>query len=116
MKKNKKAACINMHKMNSRTTDQGRKKRSWVRGEKEWMRMAVAKVAAEEWWAKISPGRRVVAMTIAAMMEEMTETKRIEIRLEAGSVRARFIHLLNRPERGCLSAIMLPELPTGGWN
>ncbi len=82
-------------------------------GEKEWMQMAVAKVAAEDWWAKISPGRRVLAMTIAGMIEEMTDSKRVEIRLEAGAVRARFIHLLKRPEAGCLSAIILPELPCG---
>ena len=80
------------------------------------MRMAIAKVAAEEWWAKISPGRRVLAMRIAELMEELTESKRIEIRSEAGAVRARFIYLLKRPEQGCLSAIMLPELPAGGWN
>ena len=84
--------------------------------EKEWMRMAIAKVAAEEWWAKSPPGRRVLAMRIARMIGELTESKRIEIRSEAGAVRVRFIHLLQRPEPGCLSAIMLPELPPGGWN
>lgn len=91
--------------------------------EKEWMRMAVAKAAAEDWWQKISPGRRVLAMTLAGMMDELlveghrAERKRIEIRLEAGAIRARFIHLLKQPEAGCLSAIMLPELPSGrSWS
>ena len=95
-----------------------RTKKNVVRrlGVKEWMRMAVAKVSAEEWWAKSPPRRRVLAMRIAKMMEELTESKRIEIRSEAGAVRVRFIHLLKRPEPGCLSAIMLPELPPGGWN
>jgi hypothetical protein len=85
--------------------------------EKEWMRRAVAKASTEEWWMNCSTYGRMLAMTISSMMEEMSERKRIEIRLEAGAVRARFIHLLQRPEKGCLSAIMLPELPPGrGWN
>ncbi len=102
----------------NRATDRRSTKKDRGRrlGEKEWMRRAIAKVAAEERWAKSPPGRRVLAMRIAMMMEELTESKRIEIRLEAGAVRVRFIHLLPRPEPGCLSAIMLPELPAGGWN
>lgn len=81
------------------------------------MRRAVAKAAAEEWWAKSSPEERMLAVMMASMMSELTGSKRIEIRLEAGRVRARFIHLLKRPEIGCLSAIMLPELPSGRvWN
>jgi hypothetical protein len=123
--------------MDNGTTDNGNKDRgtangSSVRdgvrrlGEKEWMRRAVAKVAAEEWWAKASTGQRVLAMTVARMMHDLLEEdrraegeraeKRIEIRVEAGAVRARFIHLLKQPEAGCLSAIVLPEAPSGGWN
>lgn len=84
--------------------------------EKEWMRSAVAKAAVDDWWSKLSPGQRMLAQVIARMIEEVTESKRVEIRMESGAVRARFIHLLNRPEEGCLSAIVLPEAPSGGCN
>lgn len=76
--------------------------------QKEWMRKAVAKIDAEDWWKKSSLGQKTLAMTLAQMMEELTETKRIEVRRESGSLRARFIYLLKQPEPGCLSAIMLP--------
>ncbi len=82
---------------------------------KEWMRRAVGKVAAEGWWGSSSPDERMLAMTIAKMIEELrtgrhrAERKRIEIRWEEKRVRARFIHILRRPEAGCLTAIMLPE-------
>ncbi len=72
---------------------------------------------SEQWWARISPGQKALARVVADMMEEMTESKRIELRREAGTIRARFIHILKQPEKGCLSAIMLPELPSGRrWN
>ena len=51
---------------------------------------------------------RRVAQVIAAMMDEVTEEKRVEIRREAESIRARFIHILRQPEAGCVSAIVLP--------
>lgn len=63
----------------------------------------------EQWWARISPSQRMLARQIALMMDEVTESKRIEIRKEAERIRARFIHLLRRPEKGCVSAIILPE-------
>ena len=85
-------------------------------GEKEWMQRAVAKVA-EHWWKDASPITKAVVMNVAGMIDELTESKRIEVRLEGKAIRVRFIHLLKRPEAGCLSAIMLPELPSGrGWN
>jgi len=71
---------------------------------------------AEEWWARISPTQRGLARVIAGMMREMTATKRIEIRWDGSSVRARFIHVLENPEPGCVSAIVLPERASGGWN
>jgi hypothetical protein len=52
---------------------------------------------------------------MARLMDEVTDTKRIEIRRERGEIRARFIYLLKRPEKGCVSAIVLPEVPAG-WN
>lgn len=79
--------------------------------QEEWLRRAVAKAAAETWWEECPQGRKVLAMTLADMMDEMTESKRIEIRLESGAVRARFIHILRQPEPGCVSAIVLPEAP-----
>ncbi len=72
---------------------------------------------ADDWWSRNRPEQKVRLMKLALMLRELEEKKRIEIRLEAGEVRARFVHILNRPEAGCLSAIMLPELPPGGsWN
>ncbi len=72
---------------------------------------------SEQWWGRISPGQKALAQVIAGMIDEVTENKRVEIRREMASVRARFIHILKEPEKGCLSAIMLPELPSGrGWN
>jgi hypothetical protein len=68
-----------------------------------------AKETPEEWWAKISPLQKTLAQQIAAMMDEVTESKRVEIRKECEAIRARFIHILKQPEKGCLSAIILPE-------
>lgn len=84
--------------------------------EKEWMQKALVTALADGWWDECSPSIKVLAMTLMEMTDEMTESKRIEIRLEAGAVRARFIHVLSKPEPGCLSAIMLPEMPTEPWN
>jgi hypothetical protein len=69
----------------------------------------------EQWWAKLSPVQRAFAQQIARLTDEVTETKRIEIRRERGEIRVRFVHILKRPENGCVSAIMLPEVPAG-WN
>ena len=71
---------------------------------------------AEQWWAKLSPVQRMLARQIAAMMTELSETKRIEIRKELDKVRVRFIHILKQPEEGCLSAIVLPEVSRLSWN
>jgi len=70
----------------------------------------------EQWWAGLKPVERRVAQAIAAMMDEVTEETRVEIRREAESIRARFIHILRQPEPGCVSAIVLPEAPREGWN
>ncbi len=70
----------------------------------------------EQWWAKLSPGRRMLARQIAAMIDEVTESKRIEIRKELDKIRTRFIHILKQPEKGCLSAIMVPEISSVSWN
>jgi hypothetical protein len=69
----------------------------------------------EQWWAKLSPVQRAFAQQIGWLIDDVTETKRIEIRRERGEIRARFIHILKQPENGCVSAIMLPEVPAG-WN
>ena len=71
---------------------------------------------AEHWWAKASGSKKVLALQIASMMCELTDTKRIEIRMEGKEIRVRFIHILKQPEKGCLSAVMLPERANGGWN
>ena len=70
----------------------------------------------EQWWARLSAVQRLHAQQIGAMMDEVTESKRIEIRKELDRIRARFVHILKRPEKGCLSAIMLPEVSGVGWN
>ena len=70
----------------------------------------------EQWWARLKPVERLLAQQIAGMMEEVTDSKRIEIRRETECIRARFIYLLKQPEKGCLSAIMLPEAPARRWN
>jgi hypothetical protein len=69
----------------------------------------------EQWWAKLSPVQRAFAQQIARLIDEVTESKRIEIRREREEIRARFVHILKQPESGCVSAIMLPEVPAG-WN
>ena len=74
------------------------------------------KETAEQWWGRISPIEKIVSQQIALMMDEISESKRIEIRKELKSIKARFIHILKQPEKGCLSAIMLPEAPTSAWN
>jgi hypothetical protein len=77
---------------------------------------AVARQTPEQWWAGLKPVERQVAQVIAGMMGEVTGTKRVEIRKEGGAIRARFIYLLRRPEKGCLSAVMLPECDRAGMN
>lgn len=72
--------------------------------------------AEERWWAGLRPVERQLARAVAAMMEEVTATKRIEIRKEGAEIRARFIYLLKQPEKGCLSAVMLPECDRGAAN
>jgi hypothetical protein len=69
----------------------------------------------EQWWARLGPVQRAFAHEIARLLDEVTESKRIEIRREREEIRARFIHILKRPESGCTSAIVLPEVPAG-WN
>jgi hypothetical protein len=69
----------------------------------------------EQWWARLGPVQRAFAHEIARLVDEVTESKRIEIRREREEIRARFIHILKRPESGCTSAIVLPEVPAG-WN
>src|SRR6185295_13560541 len=70
---------------------------------------------ADQWWARISPMQKRVVRQIAVMMEQLTESKRIEIRRDE-AIRARFIHILKQPQEGCLSAILLPEIAREGWN
>ena len=70
----------------------------------------------ERWWAGLRPGERLLARVIAGMMEEITGTKRIEIRKEGEEIRARFIYMLKQPEKGCLSAVVLPECERGAAN
>jgi hypothetical protein len=53
---------------------------------------------------------------VAGMMQEVTATKRIEIRKEGAEIRARFIYVLKQPEKGCLSAVLLPECDRGAAN
>jgi len=69
----------------------------------------------EQWWATLGPVQRAFAHEIARLIDEVTDSKRIEIRREREEIRARFIHILKRPESGCTSAIVLPEVPAG-WN
>ena len=64
---------------------------------------------ADRWWAGLKPGERQLARLLAGMMDELVGTKRIEIRKEGSEIRARFIYILKQPEKGCLSAVMLPE-------
>src|SRR5438552_16767115 len=70
----------------------------------------------DEWWAKLPPGQKGLAHQIALMIQEVSESKRIEIRKECAAIRARFIHILHQPEKGCLSAIIVPEPSGKRWN
>ncbi len=70
----------------------------------------------ERWWAGLRPVERQVARVIAGMMQEVTATKRVEIRREGAEIRARFIYMLKQPEKGCLTAVMLPECDRGAAN
>lgn len=64
---------------------------------------------ADRWWSGLRPVERQLARVVAGMMQEVTGTKRIEIRKEGAEIRARFIYILKQPEKGCLRAVMLPE-------
>ncbi len=77
---------------------------------------SVAEETPEQWWSKLSAVQRMHVQQIGAMMNEVTESKRIEIRKELDRIRARFVHILKQPEKGCLSAIMLPEVSGVSWN
>jgi len=70
----------------------------------------------ELWWASRSPSEKMLTLQINMMMEDVEGDKRIEIRREMKRIKVRFIHILKQPEKGCLSAIMLPERASGGWN
>ena len=70
----------------------------------------------DQWWAGLRPGERQLARVVAGMMTELTGAKRIEIRKEGAEIRARFIYILKQPEKGCLSAVMLPECDRGVAN
>ena len=72
--------------------------------------------SADRWWAGLKAGERQLARLVAGMMAELTGTKRIEIRKEGPEIRARFIYILKQPEKGCLSAVMLPECDRGAAN
>jgi len=85
-------------------------------GEKQWLKVAVEKAAAEEWWAKCLPGQKLLARQLALMIEEVTESKRLEIWGEGSTVQVRFFRLLKEAEKGCGSAIMLPEAEGVMWN
>ncbi len=63
----------------------------------------------EQWWAGLSAAQRGLAQQVALMMAEVSESKRVEIRREREAIRARFVYILQQPEPGCLSAIVLPE-------
>ena len=71
---------------------------------------------ADRWWAGLRPVERQLARMVAGMMQEVTATKRIEIRKEGAEIRARFIYVLKQPEKGCLSAVLLPECDRGAAN
>ena len=66
-------------------------------------------VVVDFWWRNLSPAKKALARQIARMMEEITEERRIEIRKEAGAIKGRFILILNKPEAGALSAVVLPN-------
>ncbi len=78
--------------------------------------LVIHKACAEQWWSRLSPMQRILAHEVGKMMEQVTENKRIEIRKELERIRARFIHILKKPEDGCVSAIMLPEPSPKYWN
>ena len=77
---------------------------------------SVEREGTDRWWARLSPGRRMLAQQIAVMIEEVTDTKRIEIRRERQGIIVRFIHLLKNPEKGCVTAIVVPEQPASLLN
>jgi hypothetical protein len=56
-----------------------------------------------------------MAQGIAGMMKKVTETQRLEIRAEGDFIKVRFIHILQKPEKGCVSALAGP-LPDGRLN
>jgi hypothetical protein len=56
-----------------------------------------------------------MAQEIAMMTKKVTETQRLEIRAEGDFIKVRFIHILQKPEKGCVSALAGP-LPDGRLN
>jgi len=53
----------------------------------------------------LSGPQRRMAQEIAMLTKKVTETQRLEIRAEGGFIKVRFIHILQKPEKGCVSAL-----------
>jgi len=74
----------------------------------------------EAWWSKVPPGQRRFMQEIATALSQVDETIRLEVRCEDGVFRARYIEILDKPEEGCLSALIpvvgVGEGPVSGSN
>ena len=70
----------------------------------------------EQWWAKVPAGERRLAQELARMMKKVTATQSIEIRRDGEFIKARFIHILKKPEKGCVSALAFSGPPDGRLN
>ena len=76
----------------------------------------VNQLLIEQWWRHLSPAKKALAQQLARMMDEVTEEKRIEIRKEAGAIKGRFIHMLEKPQPGSLAALAFTPQPAGRFN
>jgi len=70
----------------------------------------------EQWWARLSGPQRRMAQEIAMLTKRVTETQRLEIRAEGEFIKVRFIHILKKPEKGCVSALAFSGPPDGRLN
>jgi hypothetical protein len=68
------------------------------------------------WWASLLTSEKMLAMHICFMLQRVRPGKRIEIRRELGSIRAKLVNELDRAERGWLQVHTLPPVSGGARN
>ena len=68
------------------------------------------------WWASLLTSEKMLAMHVCFMMQRVHSGKRIEIRRELGSLRAKLVSELQVAEPRWLQARTVGEVPATGRN